>query len=81
MSDPASPRVDPGGPADRPPAMPHWVKVLLAVLAVLVVLLVIGKITGLGGEHGPGRHQADAAPADPAPADAALPVAAAELRR
>lgn len=59
MSDPISP--PPGSPdshAGRPPAMPQWVKVLLGVLVLVVVLLIIGKLTGLGGEHGPGRHQA-----------------------
>ena len=40
---------------DRP-GTPRWVKVSLAIVAVLALLLVVGKVTGLGGEHGPGRH-------------------------
>jgi len=36
--------------------MPRWVKVSLIIGLALVLLFVIGKITGIGGEHGPGRH-------------------------
>lgn len=47
-----------GRSASGPPPTqrPHWVKVTLIVVAPLVVLLVVAKVTGLGGEHGPGRH-------------------------
>jgi hypothetical protein len=43
---------------DRAPAggMPRWVKVSLIVVLVVALLFVVGKLTGLGGEHGPGRH-------------------------
>ena len=36
--------------------MPRWVKTSLIVVAGLVLLLVLAKVTGLGGDHGPGRH-------------------------
>ena len=36
--------------------MPRWVKGFLMVGLVLLLLLAVGKVTGLGGEHGPGRH-------------------------
>jgi hypothetical protein len=35
---------------------PRWVKVSGTIALLLVVLFVILKLTGLGGEHGPGRH-------------------------
>lgn len=38
------------------PAMPRWVKVFLSVVAALVLLVVVAKVTGAGGDHGPGRH-------------------------
>ena len=35
---------------------PRWVKVS-GIIALAVVLLFLGaKLTGLGGDHGPGRH-------------------------
>jgi hypothetical protein len=42
----------------RAPAggMPRWVKVSLIVVLALALLFLVGKLTGLGGEHGPGRH-------------------------
>lgn len=47
-----------GGQDDResPPGMPRWVKVPLIIIGILVLLFVILRLTGLGGEHGPGRH-------------------------
>ncbi len=36
--------------------MPRWVKVSLIVVAGLIVLFVVLQLTGMGGEHGPGRH-------------------------
>ncbi len=38
------------------PPMPRWVKVFGIVLIVLVLLVGIILFTGIGGEHGPGRH-------------------------
>ena len=47
-----------GAAADRnaPPGMPRWVKVSAVVLGVLIVLFLVLQLTGVGGEHGPGRH-------------------------
>lgn len=39
-----------------PPRMPRWVKVSALVVGLLVLLFVILRLTGVGGEHGPGRH-------------------------
>lgn len=47
---------------EQPPAMPRWVKVSLAVVGALILLAVIVKLTGLGGDHGPGRHQGAGTP-------------------
>jgi hypothetical protein len=35
---------------------PRWVKVFGIIALVLVLLVVIIMFTGVGGEHGPGRH-------------------------
>lgn len=35
---------------------PRWVKAFGIVALVLILLIVIVLVTGLGGEHGPGRH-------------------------
>jgi hypothetical protein len=44
--------------ADRgtPPSTPRWVKVFGIIVIILVVIFIILKVTGIGGEHGPGRH-------------------------
>jgi hypothetical protein len=44
--------------ADRPPypGTPRWVKVSGIIVIVLVLLVVVLLVTGVGGEHGPGRH-------------------------
>ena len=39
-----------------PPRMPRWVKVAALIVGVLVLLFVVLQLTGIGGEHGPGRH-------------------------
>lgn len=44
------------GTEDRPPRTPRWVRVSGTIAIVLVLLIVILKITGFGGNHGPGRH-------------------------
>lgn len=41
---------------DQPPGMPRWVKVAGTIAIILVLLFVILKLTGIGGEHRPGRH-------------------------
>lgn len=43
--------------------MPRWVKVSLIVAAALVAVFILAKVTGVGGDHGPGRHGGG----DPAP--------------
>lgn len=45
------------GPHPRtPPKAPRWVKVSAIIVGILIALIVVAKLTGLGGEHGPGRH-------------------------
>jgi len=41
-----------------PTGTPRWVKVSVAIVLVLVLVFVVLKVTGVGGEHGPGRHGA-----------------------
>jgi hypothetical protein len=41
---------------ESPPSTPRWVKVFGIVALILVLLVVIVMFTGVGGEHGPGRH-------------------------
>ena len=41
---------------DRPPSIPRWVKVSGIIVIALILLFVIMKLTGIGGNHGPGRH-------------------------
>lgn len=50
------PAGEPDPTADAEDGMPRWVKVFLVVGVVLVALLLIGKVTGIGGEHGPNMH-------------------------
>jgi hypothetical protein len=38
------------------PGIPRWVKVFGIVALVLILLVVIILVTGVGGEHSPGRH-------------------------
>jgi hypothetical protein len=38
------------------PGTPRWVKVFGIVALILVLLVVIMLVTGVGGDHGPGRH-------------------------
>ena len=41
---------------DTPPGMPRWVKIAAIVVGLLILLFVVLQLTGIGGEHGPGRH-------------------------
>lgn len=43
-------------PPGTPPRVPRWVKVSAIVAGTLILLVVIVLVTGLGGDHGPGRH-------------------------
>jgi hypothetical protein len=56
--------------ADRPPypGTPRWVKVFGIVGLVLVLLVVIIMFTGVGGQHGPGRHMPSGDAGDHTPA-------------
>jgi hypothetical protein len=43
--------------ADLPPyRTPRWVKIVGIIALVLVLLIGILLFTGVGGDHGPGRH-------------------------
>jgi hypothetical protein len=55
MDDP--PRYSPStGDIGKYPGAPRWAKVIGIIVIALILLLVILKITGVGGDHGPGRH-------------------------
>ena len=49
---------DPGSP----PRMPRWVKVAAIVVGALVLIFIVLQLTGVGGQHGPGRHTLGAIP-------------------
>ena len=40
----------------RPPPRPRWVKISLMIVLGLLLLFAVLKLTGAGGQHGPGRH-------------------------
>lgn len=43
--------------ADLPPyRTPRWVKIVGITALVLVLLVGVMLLTGMGGNHGPGRH-------------------------
>jgi hypothetical protein len=63
--------------SETPPRMPRWVRVTLIVVAVLLVLFVVLRLTGVGGEHGPGRHMSGlGAPSAALPVAVSAPAAA-----
>jgi hypothetical protein len=41
---------------ESPPGMPRWVKWPAIIIGILIVVFVVLQLTGIGGEHGPGRH-------------------------
>ena len=43
-----------------PPRMPRWVKLTGIIVGVLIVLILLLRLAGVGGEHGPGRHMSGA---------------------
>jgi len=47
---------DPSDDTGVGPGIPRWVKVFGIIVIVLVLLGGIIMFTGVGGEHGPGRH-------------------------
>ena len=49
-------------PSGSPPGMPRWVKIAAVIVGALILLFVILQLTGIGGEHGPGRHVSGLAP-------------------
>ena len=43
--------------ADQPPySTPRWVRIVGIIALVLVLVVGILFLTGVGGDHGPGRH-------------------------
>ncbi len=69
MSAPPDPSGNDTGPTsdrepnpDTPPRAPRWVKVLAVIVGCLALLALILVWTGLGGEHGPGRHTGTGVP-------------------
>ncbi|WP_328996591.1 hypothetical protein OG394_18260 [Kribbella sp. NBC_01245] len=50
------------GPSSGPPRMPRWVKLSALVVAIILLLVVIAMLTGVGGDHGPGRHTGSGSP-------------------
>ncbi len=45
-----------GADSGRGPGTPRWVKTIGIVVAVVALLVIVAKLAGIGGEHGPGRH-------------------------
>ncbi|TFV91138.1 hypothetical protein [Blastococcus sp. CT_GayMR16] len=41
---------------ETPPRMPRWVKIAAIVVGVLVLVFLVLQLTGIAGQHGPGRH-------------------------
>ena len=54
------PAPDPAEARDRYPGTPRWVKALGVIAAIVLLLIAFILITGLGGPHGPQRHEAGA---------------------
>ena len=47
---------------DSPPGMPRWVKIAALAVFALILLFLILQLTGVAGDHGPGRHTSGSAP-------------------
>ena len=58
MSDQTNTRAT-GPDTPTPPAMPRWVKVAGVIVLALIVVFAVLRLTGLGGDHGPGRHMSE----------------------
>jgi hypothetical protein len=52
------------------PGPPRWVKVTGAIVIALILIIAIAVATGIGGQHGPGRHSPAAVGGD-SPAEGA----------
>ena len=52
--------VEPGPRSDaareNPPRMPRWVRTAAIVVGVLLLAFLVLQLTGVAGQHGPGRH-------------------------
>lgn len=44
----------------RPPRRPRWVTVTIIVIGLLILLFLLLQLTGVAGQHGPGRHTSSA---------------------
>lgn len=55
MSDGSASRVSKGNTGNYP-GTPRWVKAFGIAILILVLVAVVVLVSGVGGEHGPGRH-------------------------
>ncbi len=55
------------GPTAVYPGTPRWMKVFGIIALVLILLVGIIMFTGIGGEHGPGRHMRSSDPGSHTP--------------
>lgn len=55
MADPLPHPSSNGDPGGAPPT-PRWVKLFVIIALVLILMVIFMILTGIGGEHGPGRH-------------------------
>lgn len=53
-----SPASDAPQDAERPPAMPRWVKLTLVAVGVVLVVVLVKLVLDGGVGHGPGMHGA-----------------------
>ena len=65
-TDPGTAGTDQDGPS--PPGMPRWVKVTALVVGILVLVFLVLQLTGIAGQHGPGRHMSGDGAATSGPA-------------
>lgn len=56
MTDTPEPELDRDYDGGTPPGMPRWVKVSAIVVGVLILVFLVLQLTGIAGNHGPGRH-------------------------
>jgi hypothetical protein len=43
-------------PDDGHAGIPRWVRISLLVVGALVLVFILANVTGVAGDHGPGRH-------------------------